>query len=273
MKIAISNIAWQPEEDDAVAVVLTATGVSAVEVAPTKTWPDLTAVGPKDAEAEARRWAALGLDVVAVQSLLFGRPELLLFGSDEDVKETLTYLEHVLRLGAAMGARVHVFGSPKNRRRGSLLPAALEARAIEVFGRLGRCADELGTTLCLEANPEQYGADFVTRAHEAATLVRAVDERGFRLHLDSACMQLAGDDIGAIVRANVDILSHVHMSVPFLGPVGDHPRSPAHETLVRALADAGYAGYVSVEMRPTPSNRANAVRVAAEYATSLVGDL
>ena len=49
----------------------------------------------------------------------------------------------------------------------------------------------------MEANPPEYGADFVTRAAEAIELVKAVNHPGFRLHLDTGCMTLANDPVAA----------------------------------------------------------------------------
>ena len=81
-RLAVSNIAWEPQENDAVAEVLRREGVNGVEIAPTK-WR----ARPFDATAEEiaeyrRGWEDRGLRIVSLQSLLFGRPELQLFGSD-----------------------------------------------------------------------------------------------------------------------------------------------------------------------------------------------
>lgn len=268
MRLSISNIAWEPEQDEQVAQQLRAAGVSAVEVAPTKAWPDVRVAGAGDARAEAARWRGLGLEVVAMQALLFGRPELQLFGSAESRRLFVEHLSHVLALGGAMGAGAHVFGSPRNRRRDGLPQADAMAVAVDVFAELAVVAEQHGSALCLEANPAEYGADFLTSAHEAAELVAAVGRPGLRLHLDTACMQLAGDDVAACVRDYAALVQHVHLSEPELGPVGEQP-NPRHAEVVGALAEVGYVGAVSVEMRAT-SSPVVSVDVAARYAAALL---
>ncbi|MDG4764351.1 sugar phosphate isomerase/epimerase [Solwaraspora sp. WMMD406] len=268
MKVAVSNIAWEPVDDEKVADLLRHAGVAGIEVAPTKIWPDLAAATLDQARAYGQSWARAGLPVVAAQSLLYGRPDLTLFGPDRE--EFVAYLCRVIDLCAAMGATALVFGSPRNRQRHGLPVETADDIAADVFGRLAHRADAAGTSLCLEANPAAYGADYLTRAEEAATLVATVDSPGLRLHLDTACMALAGDDAGASVHRFAPLLRHAHLSEPDLGPVGtpDH----RHAEFVAALRTVGYQGYVSVEMRPSDGDRVAAVERAARYAVALCGD-
>ncbi|MCI4063845.1 sugar phosphate isomerase/epimerase [Micromonospora sp. R77] len=267
MRVAVSNIAWEPTDDEKVADVLRRAGVAGVEVAPTKVWPDLTTVTPAQARAYGRWWAAAGLPVVAAQSLLFGRPDLTLFGPGRD--EFVAYLGRVVEVCAELGATALVFGSPRNRQRHDLPVEVADRIAVDVFGRLAERAAGAGACLCLEANPPAYGADHLTTAAEAAALVRAVGSPGLRLHLDTACMALAGDDAAACVREFAPLLRHAHLSEPDLGPVGDP--DPRHADFVAALRAADYPGHVSVEMRPSTDERVVSVERAARYAVSLCG--
>lgn len=268
MRIAVSNIAWSPEHDEQVADVLLSAGVSAVEIAPTKAWADLREADTGDAESYRGHWSRLGMDIVSTQSLLFGRPDLVLFGDETQRRGFLEHLRHVLDLGAALGARAQVFGSPRNRLRGALSAHEAFAVAAEAMTELAVHAEARGTTLVVEANPAAYGADFLTSAHEAAALVSAVDRPGLRLHLDTACMQLAGDDAVQCVQRYAEILAHVHLSEPELGPVGVTARA-MHGDVLAALRAVGYDKTVSVEMRPTGTPVAS-VQSAAVYAVSLL---
>src|SRR5262245_32244396 len=76
MRLAISNLAWPGEADESAAAVLVDCGAQGVEIAPTKVW-----TRPLEATASERRayraaWERRGIQVVALQALLFGRPEL-----------------------------------------------------------------------------------------------------------------------------------------------------------------------------------------------------
>jgi sugar phosphate isomerase/epimerase len=269
VKIAVSNIAWEPSDDLEVTERLLAVGVDAIEVAPTKVWPDLSRVSLASARSYGAQWERAGLPVVSAQSLLYGQPHLNLF--DETRDQLVSYLNRVTDLCAAMGATALVFGSPRNRRRKGLPLDAAHRIAVDVFGRLAEHAAAAGACICLEANPEQYDADYITRASEAAALVRAVDAPGLRLHLDTACMSLAGDDGPACVTEFAPLLRHVHLSEPFLGPVGTP--DPEHIAVAAALRSAGYEHFVSVEMLSPTEQTVAGVERAARYAVKIFGDL
>ncbi len=252
MKFAVSNIAWLFAGQEAVLAALRDLGVSAVEVAPTKLFPDPSAVTPAEADAARGQWADQGFSIVAAQALLFGKPELTLFESAEARERTLDYLARVLAVCGRLGAGACVFGSPKNRRRGGVPEAEARNTAVSFFRRLAAHAADAGTAVVLEANPPRYGADFVTRAAEAIELVRAVDHPAFRLHLDTACMAIAGDPIAAAFDAGVPLLGHFHVSEPDLATPGPNG-AVDHAAFAAELLRCGYGGWVSLEMRePTP---------------------
>ena len=264
MKLAMSAIAWEPPDDHAAARILSDHGFSGVELAPTKIFARPDAATEAEIAACRSAWEKRGLRIVAMQALLFGRPDLTVFGDRREA--TLAYLSDVVRLGGGLGAGALVFGSPRNRARGSLSISQAWPRAVEFFGRLGAVAAEAGTCLCIEPNPPRYGADFIVDSKEALRLVEEVASPGFGLHLDAACAQLAGEDFPARIRASAPVLRHVHISEPYLAPV--HAGGTIDlSAIAAALRDVSYGGYVSIEMKPAGLE---AVRAAARFAEAIV---
>jgi sugar phosphate isomerase/epimerase len=248
VKRAVSNIAWPAAQDDAVARILRSAGIGGIEIAPRKLFSDPAAATDEQVIAVRKLWEDRGLPIVAAQALLFGKPELTLFDSPETRQRTLDYLTRIVRLCAKLGAQALVFGSPKNRRRGSLPREHAEDIAVEFFAQLGRVAADEGTCVVLEANPPDYGADFITTAAEAITLVERVNHPGFRLHLDAGCMMLAGDPLTETFARGGSILRHVHISEPNLEPPG-HSGRVDHAGFATQLRQMNYANWVSLEMR------------------------
>jgi sugar phosphate isomerase/epimerase len=251
VKLAASNIAWPRDQDEAVAALLRRLGFEAVELAPTAIWPAPTEVSPSAAAEVRALWASHGLRISSLQALLFGHPELLIFGDDAAREATRRYLEKIIQLGGALGAEALVFGSPKNRARMGRSPEEAEEIAVRFFRELGRVAADAGTCLCLEPNPEIYGCDFITRVGEGLALVRRVDSPGFRLHLDSGGMTLAGEQVGPPLLEAMAAARHFHVSEPHLVPIGQGGAD--HAAMAGALRAAGYAHWCSVEMRAVPS--------------------
>lgn len=263
MKLAFSNIAWPPQTEAQVLHAFRAAGLSGIEVAPTRLWPDWNGASPEAAANYAQALAAEGFSIPAMQAILFGKPALTLFGSDSDRQHLLEHLVYVADLAVAFGAKSLVFGAPKNRQLGDLTPAAAFAIAREFFTNIARLYESRGVCLCLEANPTQYACTFVTNSSEAAELVRSVHSPGFGLHLDAACLFLAGEDAGAAIQNNIDILRHFHVSEPYLNSLAAPQVDHAH--LAAILRGASYDGWISLEMRETD----NAVHDVAQAATFL----
>lgn len=245
-----------PEEEREIAVLLKDLGVSAIEIAPTKQWQDPTAAAATDVQSYKDFWESQGFTIAAFQSMLFNRPDLKIFDSPELRKQTLEYLEDFIELAGVFGASAMVFGSPKNRQRGTTTQEEAYKIALPFFQSLGDVAQQHKTTICIEPNAPQYACDFVYTAQQGIELVAAANNTGFRLHLDIACMTLAGDDITQSITAAAPYLQHFHISSPMLQDVGPATDVP-HTEAAAALRSIGYTGYVSIEMRPaeTGTNR------------------
>lgn len=247
MRVAVSNIGWPLEIEGEVLTILERAGVRAIEIAPTRLWPDWNGVSVSGSAAWGRQYAERGLSVPALQAILFGKPEYKLFGTEAQREDLLDHLRMCADLANAMGAQNLVFGAPKNRELNGLSQEMAFGMAREFFGAVGAYYESTGVFLCLEANPVQYGCQFMTTSADAGKLVRAVNSPGFCLHLDTACMYLAQEDIPAAIRRNFDLLRHFHVSEPFLGtfdaPVIDHAG------IAESLRLLGYQGWISLEMR------------------------
>src|SRR5689334_9262065 len=136
MKLAASNIAWDPSEDDAVATILRERGFTGVEIAPSKRWESPIDATKKELASYRAEWKNRGLQIVAMQALLFGRPDLQLFGSETVRRALREYLTSLIEMASGLGAHALVFGSPKNRKRGKMTLDEATGIAVEFFREL-----------------------------------------------------------------------------------------------------------------------------------------
>jgi sugar phosphate isomerase/epimerase len=269
MKLAVSNIAWAPQEDDQAAELLRSAGVGAIEIAPTKYWPAPCAPTAESIKEVRSRWADRGMQIVALQSLLFGCPQLSIFGDASMRRATADYLRTILDIAHGLGAKALVFGSPKNRDRQERSFVAAIAEAAEFFRPLAQHAADLNCAIAFEPNPTQYGCNFCTTVAESLALLEAVDHPGLRLNLDIGIMHLNGEPMDETVRRALPWMAHIHLSEPNLATIGtaDTP----HALAARSLQSAGWRGYVSIEMRSQTGGQSNlaalrqALTVVSEY--------
>lgn len=268
MRLAFSNIAWDPQEDSGVAGLLSRYGVDAVDVAPGKYFPDPLNTGRAQVRSVRAWWEERGFEITGMQALLFNATGLNLFGPPPVQEGMLRHLEAVCRIAAGLGATRLVFGSPRNRDCTGVADDRVLPVAVEFFRRLGDAAGTSGVVICLEPNPVRYGANFMTDSTEAAGVVRAVDHPAIRLQLDTGALRINGEDPAEVVAAHAEIVGHVHASEPDLAPLGDGDAD--HGAAAQALKSVLPNHVVAVEMVATTAEPhlvsvERALRVAIEH--------
>lgn len=253
MKIAVSNIAWPTSMRSAAYQILAERRVTGLEIAPGLFFagavdpfvPEPDLAGVRLAELDEQ-----GLELVSMQSLLFGVEGAALFEGPQALQNLETGMARAIDLAARFDIPNLVFGSPKQRIiPDGMSPQAARDFAAEVFARLGTRASAAGTVIAMEANPEAYGTNFLTHAEDVLAFVHHVDHPGLRMVMDIGAMHLnkAFDQTGALIASAAPVLSHVHISEPFLAPAPADSDSATE--VLQALSAAGYDKWVSIEMK------------------------
>ncbi|MFM0329229.1 sugar phosphate isomerase/epimerase family protein [Paraburkholderia strydomiana] len=249
MRISVSNIAWDVAEDENLATLYARHGVDAIDIAPGKYFPEPAAATAQDLARVKGWWAQRGIEVVGMQSLLFGTTGLNLFGSTSSRESMLAHLAEVCRVGEGVGATRLVFGSPKNRDRGELSDEQALEIAVPFLLRLGDIAANHGVMICLEPNPPCYGANFMTTSQETLDVVQLVAHPAIKMQLDTGAMTINGEDTAATVGACAPVIGHIHASEPGLVPVGDG--SCDHKAIARSIRTLLPGHIVTIEMVAT----------------------
>lgn len=268
MPLAISNILWAPEQEAAALLAAKTAGADGIEVAPSRIAP-WEALTPAAVKAYRAKLADHGLKIPSMQAVLFGVPDVALLADTPAYQRLADHMARVADIAALLGARVIVFGAPKQRLRGPLTLAAANALAVERLRPIGAALQQRGVVLGIEPVPAAYGADFLHNVAEVAALVRAVNHPAIRLHLDTGALHLAGED-GALVAANADILCHVHLSRPQLAPLT--AALPLDAPLAATLQTIAYRDWLSIEIGPQPEP-IPVINAALPLARSLYGAL
>lgn len=247
MNLAVSNIAWLAEEEDAALQCLRDFGVELIEAAPARLWPDIKMATEADALRVREQMAEEGFSVAGFQAILFGYSELQLF--DTQTRPALIdHMRHLSDLCGWVGGRYLVFGAPKNR----WIPESLDPdqafdEAVAFFKELGAHAHGRGVTIGMEANPAAYGCNFCTTIGEVGRLVRAVDSPGFRWHLDTGEMAMNQEQLPGTILNHADLIGSIHLSEPMLG--GFKKPWSGHSEVARCLREMGLNLTLSIEMK------------------------
>lgn len=248
MRLAISNIAWDIVEDRDIAALLKRYAIDAIDVAPGKYFPDPVAATPCQIADVRDSWAERGIDITGMQALLFGTQGLNVFGCAASQTSMLQHLDEVCRIGEGLGATRLAFGSPKNRDRSGLGDEEAMDIAVPFFRMLGNVARDHGLTICLEPNPECYGANFMTNSALTAAVVRRVDHPNILMQLDTGSLAINGEDPFEVLHDAGQLVGHVHASEPCLLTLGDG--SADHAQMAAAISRYLPDHLITIEMLP-----------------------
>lgn len=220
MRLAISNIAWDIVEDEAVAVLLQKYQVDAIDIAPGKYFPEPENASIYDILNIKNWWGNRGIEITGMQALLFGTQGLNLFGSVQSQNLMLSHLASVCRIAAGLKATRLVFGSPRNRDCSGLNEQEVLDTAITFFRQLGDIAHVHNIVICLEPTPAHYNANFMTTTAETARIVELIQHPAIKMQFDTEAMILNQEKISDIFPKYSHLIGHIHISEVDLLPIG-----------------------------------------------------
>ncbi|MFC1644053.1 sugar phosphate isomerase/epimerase family protein [Candidatus Omnitrophota bacterium] len=267
MRLCVSNIAWPSGKRAEILPLLKKAGVSALEIAPTKIWPDIFKVKPEDTMGFREGLDRIGLGVAGFHALLFGQGHMSIFGPPDIREQTLGYLHKLAQICSWVKGNSLVFGSPQCRRRGAMSEEESEDMAAVFFRELCLRCEGLGVTFVIEPLGENE-TDFITSAVSGLKLIKMVDHPGFMGHLDAKTLAESGEIKESVFQEYKPVLRHFHVNDPGLSVLDESDRI-GHAELGRLLRKIEYNGYVSLEQRAAPHDPVEAclrsVKIMEKY--------
>src|SRR5438105_11892903 len=104
-----------------------------LEISPFRESADSSVISDYSARSLIKRLNKYGIHILALQALLFRYPELTLFKAKSIREKTFDHLVNVIDFANELGAKVLVFGSPKNKIRGKMKYEQAFAITVDFF--------------------------------------------------------------------------------------------------------------------------------------------
>ncbi len=253
MRLATCSEPWREQPVEEVFAIAAGLGFEGVELAPF-TIADHVADIPAARRRQIVRAAKdAGVAVVGLHWLFVSPKGLHLTTPDAAVRRrSAEYLQHLADFCADVGGQVMTFGSPKQR---DIEPpttfAEGWARARDVYAACAEALAARGVTLCIEAlTPAD--TNFINTVEEAARLADEIGHPNIDIMLDCRAMSAMPDGVAGAIRRFGGRAKHFHANEASGKGVG-MPAGPGEPPLIdysaamRALAESGYDGWVSVE--------------------------
>ncbi len=247
MKFAICNEIFRGWKPDRIFEYTARIGYTAVEIAPFTLADSVTDVSADERRALREAAARRGIEIAGIHWVLVKPEGMYINHFDAQVRDrTAKYLRELVDFCADLGGAVMVVGSPKQR---NILPGVSQAQAWEwaaaTFRDAVAQAEKREVTICFEPLAPAE-TNFVNTAAEAIHFVQQVHSPRFKIILDVKAMCSESKPIPQIIRESWPHFSHFHandknLKGPGFGTVDFKP-------IAATLKEAGYGGYVSVEV-------------------------
>lgn len=247
MRFAICNETFKGWSWDATCRFVAEAGYEGIEIAPFTLADDVRSLNATARQRIRTVAASAGLSVIGLHWLLVAPTGLSLTDADDAVRgQTARYLVDLVELCADLGGGVMVLGSPKQRRipEGDTREVAQDRFLAGVRPALD-AALARGVRLCLEPLPPPE-ADFLLNLREAAELLDRLDHPAAATILDVKSASADEAPIPELIARHIGRIAHVHAN-------DANRRGPGFgqtdfDAIMPALRDAGYDGWVSVEV-------------------------
>lgn len=264
MKISVSNIAWDIKYDEEVAKILKKNKIHQIDIAPSKYFSELKNIPNYQIKKIKDFWRSNEIKIIGMQSLLYNKDKFNIFGSKKIRMDMLQYLKIVANLGAKIGAKKLVFGSPKNRDIKHLKTNEAEDLAVDFFYRLGSIAKEEGVYFCLEPNPKIYNCNFMTNFDETLKIVKKVGSKNIKIQIDTGELIINQIKVDQL-KKNKKFVGHIHLSEPYLMPLHDQK---SHKKIGFEIKNMFNKNFITIEMlakRNFLINLSNSIKFAKKH--------
>ena len=108
MNLSVSNIGWNVCDDHKVLKLLKEYRINAIDIAPTLYFKDISKTTLKDILRVKEWWLNRGIKIVGMQALMYGKPELNLFGDNSVQKKMLAHIKKMCQIGSILDAKKHL---------------------------------------------------------------------------------------------------------------------------------------------------------------------
>jgi sugar phosphate isomerase/epimerase len=235
MKLALSNFAWDSDENESIFKTLSSIGVENIEGVLTKinNWDSL-------GESELVKYKELlnrhGIKIESIQSIFYG-----VSCNDLSDYKTIDHYKKLIECCKVLGVKVMVLGSPSLRKNVNCWYDNLSDILKKVDGML----NDTGIELSIEPNTKTYGGDYFYTVQEIVDFIIHNDFKNIKTMVDTHNVKLEGLDPLNEFRNNIQYINHIHISEPNLKTLSDFD---LHKEFSKLLKSFNYNGIITYEV-------------------------
>lgn len=235
MKLALSNFAWDLDENESIFNTLSSIGIENIEGVLTKinNWDSLE-------ESELIEYKELlnrhSFKIESIQSIFYGV-------SCDDLSDYKT-IDHYIKLIECckiLGVKVMVLGSPSLRKNVN----GWYDNLSNILKKVDNMLEGTGIELSIEPNTKSYGGEYFHTVSEIVDFIVSNDFKNIKTMVDTHNVKLEGLDPLNDLRTHIKHINHIHISEPKLNKLSDFE---FHGRFSKLLKEFNYDGIITYEV-------------------------
>lgn len=236
MKLALSNLAWDFEENEKMFSELKNLEINNIEGVLTKvsSWENLN-------EEKIYNLKKIleenGLKVFSLQSIFFG----VVCEGLHDCKVVIPHIKKLISYSKILGVEILVLGSPNLRKK----VEGLEQKLNETFKTIDSLLFSSNIKICIEPNTKSYGGEYFHNLDEITKFIKKNNFLNVKTMIDTHNLFLEDLDPSSEIKKYIDYVEHIHISEPKLQPLHDFK---LHKKFSKTLKKLKYNKVVTYEV-------------------------
>jgi sugar phosphate isomerase/epimerase len=235
MKLALSNFAWDSDENESVFKTLNSIGITNIEGVLTKInqWDNLT-------ESELIQHKELlqrnNIQMESIQSIFYG-----VDCNNLSEYKTIEHYRKLIEYCKILNVKVMVLGSPSLRK----YVNGWYDNLSNILKKVDEMLDGTGIQLSIEPNTVSYGGDYFYSLNEIVDFIVRNDFKNIKTMVDTHNIILEGLDPINDLKTYFKHVNHIHISEPNLKKLTN---INFHKDFSEALKEMRYNGVVTYEV-------------------------
>jgi len=237
MKLAISNLAWDFDQNQEVFGHLKQLNISNIEGVLSKIggWDQLNY---ESLESYHNLLQTQGLKVESIQSIFFNYKSEGL----HDTESIVTHIKQLVEYCKILNVKVMVLGSPNLR----VYTDDLQTKLSQTFLEIDSVLSGTGIELSIEPNTKIYGGQYFHNLNQIVDFIVTNKLKNIKTMVDTHNLILEGYDPNHEIKKFEKFINHVHVSEQNLVPLKDYK---FHESFSKTLKEIDYNKIVTLEVK------------------------
>lgn len=236
VKLAVSNLAWNFEENEEVFSILKTIGIDYIEGVITKisSWEN---INNEILLNYSKYLFSKKIKLMSLQSIFFNT----IITNFKEKENVLKHIDKLIEISKILKIKILVFGSPKMRIKYDNWQEDLN----NIFKDIDIKLEGTDIKLCIEPNASIYGGEYFFKLSEIINFIDVNKFKNIKTMIDTHNAEIEGEDLIKLFDDYFEYIYHIHISEKGLKALED---KSLHFEFSKKIKTSKYSGIITYEV-------------------------